>query len=450
MTVAMNPAGQASPPFVGLPLDRDLASRPDLPLRHQWRLAASASRWVRTTLAANPSLHPQVQRLLLAGYSTAAIVAGNPGLASDLQHQIWSSEDEELHAPLAANPAIDTALQRAVFHHGVYLDELAENPALSPDLHADLARDRNPEVRVRLAANPRLTPSLLNMLARDADPWVRGGAARNPRLSQADQARLSRDAAESVRKALAGNPAADPEVQLVLAGDPQDGVKEALARNPALAEAACARLVGTGRLLVLSSLAGNGALVHRWQAVLAHCAQVRPILMRHGQLAPDVQRTLAQIDRGYLQVLARNPAVIPELQLRLAVDRNPYVRAALMANPSLTREALRVLLLALVRQRDPEDPLRKSLKHVRALGSGTYWVPESLNHPILGPMVAARTGKHSIQLAAASHSDVLVRLGLAANLQLKAEALRVILADPDADVRAGATEHAMKGLAMFG
>lgn len=401
-------------------------------------------------MAANPSLHLALQRVLLADPSTAGIVAGNRGLAIEVQQEIWSMPEQTLHRLLAKNRALDAALQRAMLDHGGFKAALAGNIALLPEQHGRLGGDPDPVVRARLAANPGVAGDLLTALSLDGEMLVRVGASANPNLTKGDQEGVCSDPAESVRATLANNASLEPGLQLRLAVDPDDSVRLALAGNDALTDAACAELVRTEHISIHCRLAGNGAVGERWHPVLANGGlEVRQHLSYQPNLAPDLQRALAAQDPFSLSGLAQNPGLIPELQEWLARIDQPYLHAALLANPSLTRDALRLLLDALVRERDPRDPLRQSLKYVTALGSATYWVPASLDHPILGPMVAARTGKRAIQIAAANHSDVLVRLGLAANLQLKAVAVRVLLADPDADVRVAAAMHAMKALAMF-
>jgi hypothetical protein len=425
-------------------------------------LAADADRRVRIAAAGNRHLAPPEQRSLAGGRSgrARARLAGNPALTPEVQLRLAEGPEPQVLLVLARNPSLSAAAADRLNQGDTLVrQEVARNPALprglmrrmldEGSLDVSLAANsrigaaeqrilaaRSQACRVVLAGADHLDRSLAVQLAEDPEPGVRQALAGNRALALPVVAALAEDPVDAVRQAIAHRRPLDPTVQRVLSVDPVDKVRIAMA---SIGE----WHMGWGT----ADREEMGRLDVGAQRRLAadRSPEVRERIARHARLDPQAQRLLVGdpvVDVRW--ALAGNPVLLAELQPALAVDPNWLVRSRLLGNSALSREGVRVFVEDWGSSRHTD---RAGIRHRHDIGSPAHWKAASLNHEILGPLIAAAAGLGGVLRAAALHPDPLVRAGLMANESARGEHVEALLHDGDPLVRAAAQRRFVRMIA---
>lgn len=434
------------PAFVGKRPDAEIARSPGLSAAEQLRIAHHHRPRTRAALAGNPSIGYDVQRILADDAAAVLALAANPSLCEEVQLELLIRGDPAIIRAVATSAVLAKAVREALADNPKYRSALARNPHLPSEVYEQLSHDRSTPVRMSLAGNPAADPDLLMGFARSRDDDVRRRVAGNPSLPPAAHQRLSTDLEAHVRQALAGNPGLTARAQTRMAAN-TEGVQLVLASNPALTPDVI-DLLSTASVAVQSRLAARRGLETSQQLRLAR--QSPPWALNHlaanPSLCPELHEPFSEhAARSVRAALAGNPALLPAAQRRLAREDDRYLRTWLVANPALDRSALAILLDARASGQwrwHPDDTPR-----VPALGLATHWTPASLDHPVLGPLVALLTGKAGVLSAAVEHPDPLVRLALVGNDRVGANRLGVLITDPEPAIAAGARSRFFAGLA---
>ncbi|MET9893223.1 hypothetical protein ABZZ47_24000 [Streptomyces sp. NPDC006465] len=215
--------------------------------------------------------------------------------------------------------------------------DLAENPATDDALIRELADDPDPDVRRGLAHHPRVPLDVLTRLARTA----RIGATLLPRIAAASSAEvqeLARSRDPAVRMLLAQRRDLPPEVRDVLAADPDAKVVKSIAPHPGLTEGQLRAMVDRHGVRVLAQAAKNpdGSA-----ALLEHLTRHEPpvpkafreIARHRNATAPTLLACLA--DERARPIAAGHPALPPSVIVELLTDADGAVVEAAAGNPSL-------------------------------------------------------------------------------------------------------------------
>jgi hypothetical protein len=176
-----------------------IAGKPELPCALQSELSAFNKPDITAALAANPDLDPSLADTLFVheayakiGYAHirldeerfargleqyAASLAANPTLSPQMQRRLTDMDRPDVLTALAANPALDIADTLARLNLDDVNRALAANPAVDEPLLHSLA---GKEYDAALASNPVAPASLLETLFGGGDPAVLLALAANP------------------------------------------------------------------------------------------------------------------------------------------------------------------------------------------------------------------------------------------------------------------------------
>jgi hypothetical protein len=192
-----------------------------------------------------------------------------------------------------------------------------------------LAKNPDPEVRIRAAANPLTPKTALLALLQDPDPLARAKAALNPRIIQSELWRLEGDCSaeeilicavcgqDSRRRLMAAREARTPAWLLrFLCSDPGGRVRDAAAQRLALALARKAKAAG----------GPTGPPAPRAR----EAAKVPGVRPKAAESSGGLEAALAgDADREVLRAVAKNDAAPPGALLKLARGRDHLAALAL-------------------------------------------------------------------------------------------------------------------------
>lgn len=229
---------------------------------------------------------------------------------------------------------------------------------------------------------------------------------------------------------LAAAPALAVAEQRRLARHPSPDVRRVLARNPSL-DVSVQSMLADDEDVVAHLLARNPAIAPEILARMARHggARQRAGAAMNPRLGLDLQQEMLGTLADQLSVLAANRGLLPRIQQRLAASAEPSVRRALAANPSA--EPIRLARLA----RDHEPAVRASA--ARNPGIRLQDQDRLASDPAVHVRLSL-AGNHAlhpaIQLFFAA--DESVRERLAGNPALTRGVAAELLADPHPAVRA--------------
>ncbi|MET9934589.1 MULTISPECIES: hypothetical protein [unclassified Streptomyces] len=249
-------------------------------------------------------------------------LAARPGLPAEVYGRLAADPVPGIRADLAGNPAIDTVLMRA------------------------LADDRDHGVRRGLAHNPRVPLDLLVRLA----ATTRLGAALPPRVATAgpaEVAELARSKDPAVRMLVARRRDLPAGVRDALAADPDAKVLTSVASHPGLSEARLRSLVDRHGVRVVAEVAANpDAPPALLEDLSRHEPPVRKALRaiaRHRN-ATGTALLGCLTDPRARPLAAGHPALPPYVVADLLTDADRQVGEAAAANPSLPAAVMADLL----------------------------------------------------------------------------------------------------------
>ena len=427
-----------------------LASRLPLDLQAQEALLMVGKVRIDRAIASNPSAgaHLQSRFATHPAPSMRTRLAANRGVCEALLATLVKDSHWQVRAGAAGNPAV-TALQQQALAEDRSLSvvrALAGNPQLAGPAQTLLASRSDLVTLEQLAGNGALLPAIATMLMDTAEESVLARLAGNPRLPAGDQVRLANNRPE-VGMRLADNHGLVEEAQWILLDSGAD-VQKTLATNPAVAPSVQMWLATRGAGDARQYLAGRStdpAVL----AVLARDPDERVRASAADRVSdPQLQQLLAGDEASTVRrSLARNRHLAPDVMDRLALDPDAYVLSALTDRSDLRRSVVERVIAETARRRSGSIGLGHANTGGGRLGSATHWHPTHLDDDVLGPMIAALTGKANVQRAAAAHPDRFVRLGVAGNAKVKAAVLQTLLQDTDPAVVAAAGRRALSAMA---
>ena len=190
-------------------------------------------------LAENEKLPEELQsRLITSDFSSEvlmAALASNQSLSELVQGQLVTHKVAKVRQSLAENLFVSSDVQARLLNDPDSLVRVAllfHDYVWDPENEAQLAKDKDPEVRKALAGICSLRKQAQFILARDPEKDVRLGLLKRKYLAPLHavvQATLAHDDDAGIRKQLALYELLSPTVQLILAGDKRVSVRRALA-----------------------------------------------------------------------------------------------------------------------------------------------------------------------------------------------------------------------------
>lgn len=367
VAVATNPATPASL-LRRLTGDRDarvvsaIAARPGLPLALQRQLFPHPHVGVGANLLDQEQLDPQVLEWALASsqYCRKAICERDDCPVAVIE-RLTDDPDPTVRAFALRDPRLSPAFLQCAFHRGALDPEerlsLLANPSAPEALIEQIVAvepTHTTAILIRALDNPHCPRALLRRALQHEHDVVRlralqrgacdrallyeliGGHRGTLRAlcgiwpEQLSAQQLAALAGQEhcptlLRRALARHPHTTVRAAVARAGLTPRRLLERLARDPA-EQVRAATAIQIERLSVRAQLSLVGV----------DSIAVTDALARSTTLAPYVGYRLASSDNGATRaVVARNPAIPPELLVLLALDHAPGVRFAAFSNPKL-------------------------------------------------------------------------------------------------------------------
>lgn len=319
-------------------LRRELPTHPDPKVR-LWDMGSwsGLSAEVRSALLADPD--PEVRECAELSAERHACHEDPQWVQRELPDRSCHARTGMLMHDALSRAVIDSVLTTPVGEEDRAM--IAGNPGLPSDVVVLLAADPDPKVRECIAGRPDLGPAERRALAADPDPEVRLALSTNSALTESERAGIDyevpeggtfgpcyqsdppRDPAALRRDALSAHPllrrhaAAEhllpPDLLDVLTVDPDLGVRVTLAQNHPEAPAG---------LLLRSFLEYTGR--HRAE-----------LLSRPNFPTVGLAAYAEHEDPAVRALAARDPELAPALADRLTSDPDPSVRGALARHPNL-------------------------------------------------------------------------------------------------------------------
>ncbi|MFD4527053.1 hypothetical protein ACFWP7_24590 [Streptomyces sp. NPDC058470] len=226
--------------------------------------------------------------------------------------------------------------------------ELAENPSIGDAQIRALATDHGYDVRRRLAHHPREPLDVLDQLAAE----IRIGSHPLPRIAAASPAEveeMARSKNPALRMLLAERRDLPNTIRDALALDPDAKVVKSIARHPGLSEAQLRAMVDRHRIRVIAKVAANpdasAALLEDLAGHEPPGHKVFREIARHpNATAPALLACLASRDARSLA--AGHPALPPHVIVELLSHDDRQVAKAAAANPSLPPVVMGAWVLA--------------------------------------------------------------------------------------------------------
>ena len=453
------------------------AENPALKLR-----VDSVNEYARRRLAARPDLGEAEIRALATDtdLEVQKAIARHPRTPEDLVVAFAVRSDADLRLAAAQHPALPLDwCQRLAFDENWQVRQaVALRDGLEPTLVRQLAYDRDSDVRRAIATNPQLPLRELQMLDRDDDSSVRSAAMFNAArplnektlqdLIRKDDWSTMRGICEGlkhrqtlpvpllktlassgnwrIRQAVAGNPATPQDVLLKLLNDSDSDVQDAVRANPA-----CPAHVA--RVNPLEQASNPDTPVSELDELAASDDwRVRQAVAANPKVSAEALKKLSQDSDSDVQLaVVDNPKADPEwlmklaqgqnsdwrtrqklaarrdmpadLYLRLAVDSDSDVRAAVAANPAAPEQAQRLASLtpaALLAADLTDEQWKQVLVTLNA-----ERVKQALRNPGFPASCLEQLLSHSDWRVRQQVAQVLTQPGL----------LFVLLQDDDCDVR---------------
>ncbi|MEV7341970.1 hypothetical protein [Streptomyces sp. NPDC093544] len=215
--------------------------------------------------------------------------------------------------------------------------ELAENPSIGDAQIRALAADHGYDVRRRLAHNPRVPLDVLDQLAAE----IRISSHPLPRIAAASPAEveeMARSKNPALRMVLAERRDLPNGIRDALALDPDAKVVKSIARHPGLSEAQLRAMVDRHRVRVIAKVAANpDASAALLEDLAGHEPPghkvFREIARHRNATAPSLLACLASRDARSLA--AGHPALPPHVMVELLSHDDWQVAEAAASNPSL-------------------------------------------------------------------------------------------------------------------
>jgi hypothetical protein len=255
-----------------------------------------------------------------------------------------------LRQQLAARSDLPPEVGERLVHDPVPIvrGDLAENPAIGDAQIRALATDHGYDVRRRLAHNPRVPLDVLDQLAAE----IRIGPDPLPRIAAASPTEveeMARSKNPALRMLLAERRDLPKGIRDALALDPDAKVAKSIARHPGLSEAQLRAMVDRHRARVIAKVAASpeasGALLEDLAGHEPPGHKVFREIARHpNATAPALLACLASRDaRSWA---AGHPALPPHVIVELLSHDDRQVAQAAAANPSLPPAVMAEWVLA--------------------------------------------------------------------------------------------------------
>lgn len=324
------------------------------------------------------------------------------------------------------------------------------NTSTPSEILRRLASDEVRMVREAVAANPSTPLECLRVLAADAKPAVREACATNPHLNEYLLTLLSVDDATAVHVAVAKHSNAPREALAVLAKTESSlDVIEALASNPAcpselLKSLARRGYIGGGGGRIRQVIARNPAtpveLLAEW------CKSHRDVLVRASVATNPVipsellERLQFDTDDAVRRAVAENPSVSPAILDRLADDPDWVVQEAVALNSGSAKGTLERL------SRVDDSRIHAALASNPAfdpVGAVRLGLKVAEGDLVVGKEMLARSvlELRQVREALANDSDPWVRTAIAASTATPSDLVKILVFDPDDNVRAAAASN---------
>ncbi len=308
--------------------------------RAQRHLRGEDPVWVESVLPDRPChgrtdilMHRALSRAVVdavltapAGPQDRSMIAGNPTLPPDVVRLLAADPDPEIRA------------------------EIAGRTDLGPTERRILAADPVPEVRRAVARHPDLGPAQRQALATDPDPGVRLAVSVHPAWSEEERAAIDYAVPLDGLFLFRPEPLTPPDPEVVrrdaLSGHPL--LRRDAARVHTLPADLVARLAVDDDLGVRVLLAQNhpdapAALLLR--SFVEYTGHQRDRLLTRPDFPTDGLAVHADDEDPAVRALAaRDPKVPPAAVERLTRDPDPAVRAAFARHPNLPQSRLAELL----------------------------------------------------------------------------------------------------------
>ena len=286
---------------------------------------------------------------------------------------------------------------------------VAADPLMPFGMLAQLAHDKDEDVREEVAENANTSPKLLAQLAQDPNEDIREAVAENANTSPKLLAQLAQDPNEGVREAVAGNESTPQDILTRLADDEDDDVRDAVADNE--------RTPLEVKALLRSGELASEHEASKSQETLARLArhtnaEQRKRVAMNVRTPPRVLADLAEDqDKAVREEVAWNASTTPDVLLRLARDSyDSQVRQNVAWNAHTTPEILALLA------RDKDGEVRRRVA----------WSPVATPEILTG---------------LAEDADARVRGAVALNVENPLEILTRLAEDPNELVRQGVAQN---------
>ena len=412
----------------------------------------SCSTWCTKTFNAEPYLSRGGAWLLTEGSRTIAQIRLEGSKIAEIQ----GVKNDNIIPP-EAGPDIDDLLAAHPELNGVNLWR-AKNPGATSSTLAQLALDKDAQVREAVAANPNTPSEALDRLAYDLNGNVLIEVARNPSTSPETLIRLIEtldgDRGRWVRRNALENPNLPREVFEQLAVHPIFDIRWAVANCERTPASVFEQLAEEKDYSFLHTLVSNRNISAAALAKLAtsEFVAIRQQVARHERTPLAMLRGLAKDEKEEVRKhLFDNPSITGELLHLLAADKNRFIRGKVAVHEKTPPAILAVLAkdkvlgvreLVAQNSRTPEATLallsadlrlshyvagnpNTSPSTLAALAATGHWgiMERVAKHPRTSAETLTELAKQATKLA---RNDVGFDVGLALNPNTPAEALSLL------------------------
>lgn len=331
------------------------------------------SRMLRLEIASSPFLSEKTQLILIKNIFPllAKVLASNPSVSEILQLKIIEDDNDFVKESLAENINIIQVIKDefAKDKYSLIRKKLALNLSINEKIQLELVQDVDSSVRISLAENINIIPDIQLQLALDDNDIVRCSLASNKNITRKVQLLLSRDKdiyvliklfhnfslCNDIKSEILKNSEVraklsqlenfniskskdiNIEMQRNLVKDKDRLVRSNLAKNPKINIEIQWELAWDEDSLVRSSLASNSNIVRNLQLKLIHDEDkyVRSTLAICTNYIEVMQELIKDEDISVRSMLARNPNIDQNLQLKLVQDKEIDIKRELSKNKNI-------------------------------------------------------------------------------------------------------------------
>lgn len=443
-----------------------VARNPALPGAARDALCRDEDWWVRAAAAENPAATPADLTELAQDDEHVTIrehVAAHPHTPGDVLARLAADGESEVRVQVARNPSAPPealewlaadhrfGIREAVAAHALcpphVLDQLAGDPNDRVSFVARLRRrpptdaavaaalaTRRRHVKLALGTVQEVSEAVVAQLARDRNPQVRAQVALHPKLPSGTRRALTQDPVGSVRAVARAADDSTPPDQLAFLPRFDARVRQALSRNrqapaPVLDDLSEDPLLDVRLNVVLNPASPGSALQRRLGE-----QPLRPDLRRHPRYEQDLRDRLQHME--YEEAGAQDAA--PEALHLLSQSDSPKVRRRVAGRPQTGEDTLLGLAA------DPDAQIRLVLTRRDALPAGVQLALAADSSAEIREALVQRddlTVPAMLHLVERAGEDEAILVALAQHQNVTPAVLTALARHPVAGARQAAAKH---------